>query len=51
MSICPEESVLKLAEEIIKIESRLDKLREYDLSKLMTEVVFFYETKQSKMNF
>lgn len=50
MSICPENSVLKLSQEITKIELRLDKLREYDVNKLMELVPFQFETKQSKLN-
>lgn len=51
MSICPENSVLKLSQELTKIESRLEKLREYDLNKLMQPVPFQFETKQSKLNY
>lgn len=51
MKICPENSVVKLANEISKIELRLNQIREYDLAKLNQTVVFAYETKQSKSNF
>jgi len=51
MKICPESSVIKLSQEIAKIELRLDQMREYDINKLMKPVLFRYEIKQSKANF
>lgn len=51
MKICPENGVIKLSNEISKIELRLNQIREYDLEKLNQTVIFTYETKQSKSNF
>jgi len=50
MKICSESSVIKLSQEIAKIELRLDQMREYDLNKLMKPFLFQYITKQSKLN-
>lgn len=50
MKICPENSVLKLAQEITKIETRIETIRTLKLDKLTEEVSFQYETKQSVLN-
>ena len=51
MPLCPLDDLLKLMNEMAKIISRLDKIKEYDLKALVTEVPHYFETKQSKLNF
>ena len=50
MPICPKNSVVKLSQEITKLEQRLQEIKKMDLNQLTKEVVFHFETKQSKMN-
>jgi hypothetical protein len=49
--ICSADGLLKLMGEMAKIHLRIEKLREYPESKLKAGVPFYYETKQSKINF
>jgi hypothetical protein len=51
MPLCPPDDLLKLMNEMAKIISRLEKIREYNLKELVSEVPHYYETKQSKLNF
>ena len=48
---CPADALPKLLNEMMKIHARIDKIKEYNLSKLMQEVPHYFETKQSKSNF
>ena len=48
---CPEYGLQKLLSEMLKIHSRIEKIKEYNLSKLNQEVPYYFETKQSKLNF
>jgi hypothetical protein len=50
ISECPQNSVVKLSKEIVKLEQRLEEIKKMDLKELNTEVVFHFETKQSQMN-
>lgn len=49
--ICPADSLPKLMNEMMKIHCRIQKIKEYNLSKIMEEVPHYFETKQSKSNF
>jgi hypothetical protein len=44
-------SVIKLAQEISRIQARVSIIRNMDYQHLQEEVVVYYETKQSKSNF
>jgi len=48
---CSADGLLKLMGEMARIYLRIEKLKEYSESKLKAEVPFYYETKQSKINF
>lgn len=48
---CPNDSLPQLLEEMNKIHSRIEKIKELDFDKLLVNVPFYYETKQSKVNF
>lgn len=48
---CPSSKLLPLLNEMIKIHFRIEKIKEYNLEELMKEVPFYFETKQSKINF
>lgn len=48
---CPSDGLLKLINEMARIYLRIEKLKEYSKSKLLQEVPFYFETKQSKTNF
>ena len=48
--LCPPDSLPKLLNEIIKIHSRIEKIREFTIEELVKEVDFYFETKQSKSN-
>jgi hypothetical protein len=50
ISECPQNSVVKLSKEIVKLEQRLEEIKKMDLKQLNSEVVFHFETKQSQMN-
>jgi hypothetical protein len=50
ISECPQNSVVKLSKEIVKLEQRLEEIKKMDLKQLNGEVVFHFETKQSQMN-
>jgi len=50
MPECPQNSVVKLSKEIVKLEQRLEEIKKMDLKQLNTEVVFHFETKQSQIN-
>ena len=50
MPICQPNSVVKLSQEITKLEQRLQEIKKMDLNQLTKEVVFHFETKQSQMN-
>lgn len=51
MTICPRDSFLKISNEMVKINDRLDKIKCMSLDELVKEVPSYYETKQSKINF
>lgn len=51
MPFCPRDSFLKLSNEMIKINNRLDKIKCMGLKELMAPVDYQFETKQSKVNF
>ena len=51
MPLCPDYNRLKLMREIYKIMMRIDKINDLMVDELVQNVVFYYETKQSKMNF
>jgi hypothetical protein len=50
ISKCPQNSVVKLSKEIVKLEQRLEEIKKMDLKQLNSEVVFHFEMKQSQMN-
>jgi hypothetical protein len=51
MKNCPRNSVIKLAQEISRIQARVSIIRNMNYQHLQEEVVVYYETKQSKSNF
>ena len=51
MPLCPNDALPKLMREMSKIHNRIETIKTYDLEKLLTEVPYQYETKQSKLNF
>ena len=51
MKFCPRNSVIKLAQEISRIQARISIIRNMDYQHLQEEVIVQYETKQSKTNF
>lgn len=51
MKICPTNQVVKLAKEISRLQARVSVIRNMEHEQLHTDVPFFFETKQSKMNF
>ena len=48
---CHADGLLKLMGEMARIYLRIEKLKEYSGSKLTQEVLYYFETKQSKTNF
>ena len=50
MPICPQNSVVQLSYELVKLNNRLEEIKKMNLSQLNQEVVFHFETKQSQMN-
>ena len=48
---CSADGLLKLIGEIAKIILRIENLRECPQSKQKENIPFYYETKQSKLNF
>lgn len=51
MPFCPRDSFLKLSNEMVKINSRLEAIKCMTLKELMAPVEFQYEMKQSRVNF
>lgn len=51
MPFCPRDSFLKLSNEMVKINNRLEAIKCMTLKELMAPVEFQYETKQSRVNF
>lgn len=51
MPYCPRDSFLKLSNEIVKINNRIDIINRMSLSESLQEVISDYDTKQSKINF
>lgn len=51
MPLCPPDSFPKLVHEMMKIHCRIEKIKEFTLEQLVEDVVFQYETAQSKSNF
>ena len=51
VKICPNDNLLKLMKEILKILTRIEQIRTMYFHEKKKEVVFQYETKQSKSNF
>lgn len=51
MAYCPRDSFLKLSNEMIKIYERIEQLKIIDNEQSRKQVIFQYETKQSKLNF
>lgn len=50
MPFCPRDSFLKLSNEMVKINSRLEAIKCMTLKELMTPVEFQYETANSRVN-
>lgn len=50
MKVCRIENISKLCKEILNLENRLALLRNLNDKDLKSEVDFYYETKQSKLN-
>jgi hypothetical protein len=48
---CPSDGLLKLMSEMARIYLRIENLRECPEYKLKDDVPFYFETKQSKINF
>lgn len=48
---CSADGLLKLMVEMAKIHLRIEKLKECTESKLKEDVPYYFETKQSKINF
>lgn len=51
MPDCPFDSMPKLVKEMIRIHDRIETIREFTIDKLVKQIEFQYETKQSKLNF
>ena len=51
MPFCPRDSIVKLSNEMVRINNRLDNIKCMSLSELVKEVPSYYDTKQSKSNF
>ncbi len=51
LEICPTSDIEKLVVEMLKLNGRIQKLKELNGDELLNKVEFFYETKQSKLNF
>lgn len=51
MPICPNKKVNALSHEMTKLLARIDKLNSMDFVEMTKEVEFYYETKQSSINF
>lgn len=50
MPFCPPSKVIRLCNEIIKLQNRVDVLNQKSFDELLKKVEFYYETKQSKIN-
>ena len=48
---CPADGLLKLMGEMAQIYFRIEKLKEYSENRITEEVPYYFETKQSKINF
>jgi hypothetical protein len=51
MKECPENSVIKLSEEITKMQARVSIIRMMEYQQLRESVTIYFEVKQSKLNF
>lgn len=51
LPFCPPQKVAALSLEIHKIDVRINKINKMNLEEALTQVCFFFETKQSKANF
>jgi hypothetical protein len=51
MKICPENSVIKLAKEITRMQARVSIIRMMEYQQLKKTVTIHFEVKQSKLNF
>jgi hypothetical protein len=51
MKICPEKDVIKLSKEITKMQARVFIIRMMEHQQLHESVTFYFEAKQSKLNF
>lgn len=51
MPLCPNSNILKLTNEIIKINYRLEKIQEFTSEQLFEKIHYQYEIKQSRLNF
>lgn len=49
--ICSADGLLKLMGEMAKIHLRIEELKNNTISKLTTNVPYYFETKQSRLNF
>lgn len=50
MPFCPPSKVIRLCNEIIKLQNRVDVLNQKSFDELLKKVEIYYETKQSKIN-
>lgn len=51
MPICPNEKVKNLSIELQKVSERISKINTMNIEEAHKEVPFYFETKQSKINF
>jgi hypothetical protein len=51
MKECPENSVIKLAKEITRMQARVSIIRMMEYQQLKETVTIHFEVKQSKLNF
>jgi len=51
MPFCPNNQVAKLATEIYKISEKMDKINNMKIHELRSDVFFYTEKLESKMNF
>lgn len=51
LPFCPPDKVTALTLELHKLELRIKKINEMNVEQSLSEVPFYFETKQSKANF
>lgn len=51
MPFCPDETLPKLVEEILKLHHRIEKIKQLKYSQLLEEVHHHFEMRESKSNY